>query len=127
MKVVLDTCSLLWLTLDPSQLSQRAHRALAASEIILVSAISVWEIGIKATRKKLDLGTNFIDFVERLSGATDIEVVPVDHNLFAKSVLLDWAHRDPADRIIVSLAIMHKAKLLTDDLTIKDYYRDTIN
>lgn len=53
MKVVLDTCSLLWLTLDPSQLSQRAHRALSASDVILVSVISVWEIGVS---KKVRFG-----------------------------------------------------------------------
>lgn len=126
MVVVLDTCALLWLTLAPDELTPAAHRAIAASTEVLVNSISIWEIGIKATRKKLDLGTSYTDYVQRLSMATEINIVPVDHQLLAHSVLLEWEHRDPADRVIVSLAQRYKAKIISDDSAIKAFYPDTI-
>jgi PIN domain nuclease of toxin-antitoxin system len=34
---------------------------------------------------------------------------------------LEWAHRDPADRLIVAAALEHRAALVTRDRTIRDF------
>ena len=56
--VVLDTHVLVWWTLDPAQLSAPAQRLCdqIPESGAMVSAISLWEIGIKIKRGNLELG-----------------------------------------------------------------------
>lgn len=54
MKVLLDTCTLIWATLAPSALSSEARQIVAdESNVILVSAASAWEIATKVRLGKL--------------------------------------------------------------------------
>ncbi len=126
MTILLDTCALLWYTLQPDGLSPKAQKAIAEADGIVVCAVSVWEIGIKTVRGKLDLGTSFDDYVERLSRVSDFTIEPVDHRTWARSVMLDWAHRDPADRLIVAMAEQLDAAIISDDEVIKSFYPRTV-
>ena len=121
---LLDTCALLWYTLEPDALSLKAQRTLAAAESIVVCSVSVWEIGVKTIRKKLDLGMSFEDYVELVSRASDFSLQPIDYRLWAQTALLSWKHRDPADRLIVACAQQLRATIVTDDQVIKDFYPD---
>jgi PIN domain nuclease of toxin-antitoxin system len=122
MIALLDTCALLWYTLEPDSLSLKAQRTLAAAESIIVCSVSVWEIGIKTIRNKLELGTTFEDYVERIARAADFVLEPIDYRLWTQSVLLPWKHRDPADRLIVARAQQLDATIVTDDQVIKKFY-----
>lgn len=126
MRVILDTCALVWLTLDPTLLSAKAHKLIARSESLLVSSISIWEIGVKAKKGKIELGTDYQDYVDRVAMTDTIQIVPVDHRIWVESVTLDWKHRDPADRVIVSLAKMLGLPFITDDQTIARFYDDVV-
>ncbi|MEH2162681.1 MAG: PIN domain-containing protein [Nostoc sp.] len=58
MKIVLDTCVLIWWSLDPGRLSEPAKEACNQMEKDkngLVPSIAIWEIAIKIKNKKLDL------------------------------------------------------------------------
>jgi PIN domain nuclease of toxin-antitoxin system len=57
--VVLDTHALLWWALDPDRLSPAATTCLRDMDRDggFASAISIWELGIKIQRGKLDLGS----------------------------------------------------------------------
>jgi len=46
--------------------------------------------------------------------------------LWAASVLLAWGHRDPADRLVVALAQRQRARIVTDDRKIREYYERTV-
>lgn len=126
MGVVLDTCALIWLTLDPSELSGRAHKAISSAQFVYVSSISVWEIGIKNKRGKLPLEISFRDYVVRLDSCSDFSIIPVDHLAWADSISLNWEHKDPADRVIVALAKKTGSTLITEDKLIADFYKKTI-
>jgi PIN domain nuclease of toxin-antitoxin system len=43
--------------------------------------------------------------------------------MWAKSVLLPWEHRDPADRVIVALAQDLDATIITADDEIAKFYK----
>ncbi len=122
MKVVIDTCALLWLTLEPQRLSNEALKEYDKADERLVSSISVWEIGIKCKKGRLDLGTSFDEYCELLLKCPELTIVPIDAELWAFSISLPWEHGDPADRLIVSLAQKHDATILTSDARIKSYY-----
>ena len=125
--VLLDTCALLWWTLDPNQLSTAAAEACTrmATSGGLVSSISIWEIGIKVKKKKLDLGIPVDDFV-RLLKQTSVQIVPVDEVIWIENLRLPWDHSDPADRTIVATAQLRRIPIITSDRTIAAFYRDVI-
>ncbi|MEG3989609.1 hypothetical protein QUA13_21065 [Microcoleus sp. S28C3] len=55
--VVLDTCALIWWSLDPEKLSQSAKDACQQMEQEkngLVPSMAIWEIAIKIKNHKLD-------------------------------------------------------------------------
>ena len=69
MKVLLDTCTLIWATLSPSTLSREAREAIADQKnIIFVSAASAWEIATKVRIGKLPgvekLERDYLDVME---------------------------------------------------------------
>jgi len=110
--IVLDTCSLVWWTLDAGRLSPRARRACrrAESTKAVVSSISIWEIGIKVERGRLDLGTSLEDFVVRLKSAGSVEIVSVSDAIWLRNLRLVWNHRDQLVRYWSSSATPSSGK-----------------
>lgn len=126
--VVLDTHTLLWWTLDPVQLSPLAkqHCGAIPQTGALVSAISIWEIGIKTKRGDLELGIDLDDYVQRLRSLNGLAIEAVDVEHWLASLKLPWEHRDPADRVIVATAQRHDLPLISKDATIRAFYPKTI-
>lgn len=67
--IVLDTHALIWWVNGDSQLSPNAMAAIDHEQqdedgIILVSAISAWEIALLVGRDRLTLGMNLDDWLE---------------------------------------------------------------
>ena len=126
--VVLDTHVLVWWTLDPAQLSAPAKQL--CDEIpnsgAMISSISLWEIGIKIKRGKLELGIELSDYVQRLQSLKGLAIIPVDVEHWLGNLNLPWEHRDPADRTIVATAQLHDLPLLSKDEAIRAYYPKTI-
>lgn len=115
--IVLDTHALLWWTLDPEKLSERAELILegARSHTVFASAISIWELGIKVKRGRLELPISVEEFARRLEEGNVVELIPVDTNIWLRSLALPWEHPDPADRVIVATALGKNLPLLTKD------------
>lgn len=129
MTVVLDTCALIWWSLDPEMLSSSAHNLCDIMEEEkngLVASISLWEIALKVKRGKLDLGVDLKSYVNTLFRSDVIQIIPIDVNLWIDSVNLDWQHKDPADRVIVALAQKYQAQLITKDELISRFYSLTV-
>jgi PIN domain nuclease of toxin-antitoxin system len=121
--ILLDTHALLWWALDPAQLSPRAVEVLDDVERRggFASSISIWELGVKAQRGKLELGTSIEKLTHRIERHSAVELLPVDTATWLASLALEWDHRDPADRVIVATAVMHGLSILTKDDVIRRY------
>ncbi len=125
MKVVLDTCALLWWSLDPDQLSTDAQQACEQMEKAkngLVPSICIWEIAIKVKNKKLDLGVDIETYLTALKKSSVVQIVPISADIWVESVGLDWTHRDPADRVVVALATHYQVPVITADREIRKFY-----
>ena len=88
---MLDTSALLIWTLSPKRLPKAARAAISAGEQhgILASAISLWEIGLKAERGTLSLGVPFHDYVQRLQCVNALSFVPVDTRVWLGMLALN--------------------------------------
>jgi len=129
MKIILDTCALIWWSLDPDLLSVSAKNLCDEMEQKkngLVASISIWEIALKVKKNKLDLGIDLNVYINTLFRSDVIQIIPIDVDLWVNSVNLDWDHRDPADRVVVALADKYQAELITKDTIIKDFYSLTV-
>jgi PIN domain nuclease of toxin-antitoxin system len=85
------------------------------------SSISIWELGIKVRGGKLDLPVTVDEFVMRLERGGIVELLPVDTTTWLRTLSLDWAHRDPADRVIAATAQIKQVPILTKDRVLHDF------
>ena len=118
--ILLDTCTLLWLVRGeglPAEVARRIEEA----EVVLVSAISALEIGIKVAKGKLSLGMAPGLWWPAVLEHHGLEEVAVDGEIALRSAALPPIHRDPADRILVATAQQLRATLLTPDPLIHAY------
>jgi PIN domain nuclease of toxin-antitoxin system len=122
--LLLDTCALIWWTLDPKKLSSKALEACQKMERSegIISSISIWEIGVKIKGKKLDIGMTIEKYTELLYMLGYLKIIPVDDEIWIRNLSLNWKHSDPADRTIVATAMIHRARIITADENIKNFF-----
>jgi PIN domain nuclease of toxin-antitoxin system len=123
--VVIDTHAWLWWLHDPSRLSPTARTRLIREEeqgMMVISAISVWEIAVKLQLGKLTLPMDIHAWYDKAASYPGIRVEPVSPRDSIESTLLPGDfHKDPADRLIIALARRHGVPLVTRDKSIIDY------
>ena len=127
MKLLLDTCSFLWLITDAPELSPLARARFAdPGNDVFLSAASAWEIGIKWRRGRLQLMTPPASFVPVQRDAHGIAGLEIDEESALHVTRLPALHQDPFDRMLVSQAIVHGLVLLTPDPLITQYPARTL-
>jgi PIN domain nuclease of toxin-antitoxin system len=124
--LLLDTHIWLWYAEgDGERLRPASVRKLddaRKSEGLVVSAISVWEIGMHAARGRIQLAVPLRDWVERALGVPGIRLAPLDAAVAAESTLLPGEpHADPADRFLIATARTQGIALATRDERILEY------
>ena len=124
--LLLDTHIWLWYAEgDGERLRPASVRKLddaRKSEGLVVSAISVWEIGMHTARGRIQLAVPLRDWVERALGFPGIRLAPLDATVAAESTLLPGEpHADPADRFLIATARTHGIALATRDERILEY------
>ncbi len=116
MKVLLDTCAVIWATLSPSTLSREAQQTIADERnVILVSAASAWEIAAKLRVGKVPgaekLERNFLDLMKD----ADYTLLEIDTASALRAGRLVAEHHDPFDRIIAAQALGLDIPVLSPD------------
>jgi PIN domain nuclease of toxin-antitoxin system len=122
MRLLLDTCTFLWIVGGAKELSSRARSAFAdpANEVFL-SAASAWEIAVKHRLGKLPLPADPAEFVPAQRAAHGIEPLAVEEESALHIAKLPDLHRDPFDRMLVAQALVGGLVLVTPDDTIRRY------
>ena len=122
MKLLVDTCTFLWLAGDDPRLTARVRAAFVnPGNSVHLSALSVWEIAIKYRLGRLPLPEQPGRYVARQRELLQIEPLPFDEACAAHDGLLPPHHADPFDRGLVSQAILHGMTLVTPDADIARY------
>ena len=122
MKLLLDTCTLLWIARGDPALPDRVRSALAGRNVqVAVSAVSAWEIAIKHARGRLPLPAPLERFVPALRERYDLATLPIDEESALHIAKLPALHADPFDRMLVSQAIVHGLTIVTPDPLVTQY------
>lgn len=121
MKLLLDTCTFLWLA-GGSALSPAAAFAVRdPSNEVFLSAVSTWEIVSKHRAGRLPLPEppdRLIPTERRLRG---VSALPLDEESTFQGLRLPPLHRDPFDRMLIAQAIAHGLAIVTPDPAIAQY------
>ena len=113
---LLDTHAIVWALTDPARLGADAHAVIRdRSARLLASAASAWEISIKQRLGSLPGADALVEGYPRHLNTLGVERLPVseEHALLAGK--LDWAYRDPFDRMLAAQAMIESATLVTMD------------
>ena len=118
MMLLLDTQMVIWATLDVAKLPAAARQRIANASAVYVSAVSLWEIGMKVSTGKLKL--SMADLEAKLVAASAVPLaVTWSHAVRAYDVAP--FHRDPFDRLLLAQAVTEPLHLLTTDESLKSY------
>ena len=124
MNYLLDTHTLIWAITEKRRLSALARQTIENTDnVILVSAISFWEISLKSSINKLEI-TGFLPEnlpeLSTKSGFDLIPLLPADSASYHKLPYIGQ-HKDPFDRMLIWQAIQQDLILISKDENIKQY------
>jgi PIN domain nuclease of toxin-antitoxin system len=123
--LLLDTHAAIWITED-RPLASAAVAALDAAyqagSLVLVSAITAWEVGLLVARNRIRLVAKPEHWFQRLLAIPGIRLAELSPDiLIASSFLPGEPPRDPADRILLATARDLGATLITRDRLLLRY------
>jgi PIN domain nuclease of toxin-antitoxin system len=121
-KLLLDTCTFLWIAAGSPQLSKQAAQLFAdpANDVFL-SVVSSWEIAVKHSLGRLPLPAPPINFVPAQREAHGIALLPLSEEEALYVSRIPSLHRDPFDRMLVCQAVVNGFAVLTPDSLISQY------
>jgi PIN domain nuclease of toxin-antitoxin system len=122
MRLLLDTCSFIWLAAEPNRLSEKARHLLSdANHELFLSHASAWEIHMKHQTGKLRLPQKPRTWIAQQLVARGVSDLPIDLETIHQTSDLPAYHKDPFDRLIIAQAIVHDFRLLTPDPVFRRY------
>ncbi|MFP4258157.1 MAG: type II toxin-antitoxin system VapC family toxin [Desulfovermiculus sp.] len=118
MKLFLDTHVLLWWLDDSPNLFDAERNAIAdPNNLIVVSAVVIWEMRIKQSLGKLEISTDSYPVIR--DQGFELLSITADHAYAAGG--LPMHHRDPFDRMIIAQARLEKLCIITHDNMFSKY------
>ena len=125
--MILDTCALLWLASGSKKLSHRTLMAINEAPAVYVSAISGFEIAIKASRGKLKLPCLPREWFEGVVAHHGLTVLPLEWDVCMAAAELPPIHDDPCDRFIIAAALQLRVPVVTIDPKFAPYGVETLS
>jgi PIN domain nuclease of toxin-antitoxin system len=116
-KFIVDTHYVLWAAIQPTRIEQWARRLIVdLNNEILVSAASVYEIGLKVRCGKLPEAIEFeSDLIVNIESRLGYRLLPLEPEAMLRAARFEATHADPFDRMIAAHAIQNNLPLLTTD------------
>jgi PIN domain nuclease of toxin-antitoxin system len=120
--LLLDTCTFLWIVLDPSRLSAHATQlVLDPGNRLYLSALSAWEISVAYGLGRLSFTVPPEQFVPSQRTLHGIDPLPLTEAEALGVLTLPMIHKDPFDRMLICQAAANGFSLLTPDAMIRQY------
>jgi PIN domain nuclease of toxin-antitoxin system len=123
MKVVLDTCALIWAVAEPEKLSPAANAVCTQPDTIVhISPISCAEVACAAERGRVMLDRHWKIWFRHFVEMNEWSVCDINLEIIEEAYSLPGdIHNDPADRFIIATARRLRCPIVTADKKMIDY------
>jgi PIN domain nuclease of toxin-antitoxin system len=122
MRVLIDTHIFIWYIQNSERLpSSIATYINDGRNDILLSIASVWEMAIKQSTGKLNLGLPYASFIEEQMRLNSMELLPLRLDHLEVVTTMPFHHRDPFDRILIAQAMLEDIVIISADSTFSSY------
>lgn len=116
MRAILDTCTFLWLALEPGRISEPARLVIDDPAVSLaLSQTSVLEIVLKHRAGKLPLPESPAQWIPTRRSFFQLDDLPLTEPVLYRSGQLPAGHEDPFDRLLAAHAMETGCVLLSPD------------
>ena len=121
MQLLIDTQIFIWFVENDNQLPVSISKELESSKnSIIISIASLWEMAIKISLGKLQLNCSIEKMIDLLY-KNGFEILPILPEHIIKLSTLEYYHRDPFDRIIISQGLFENLTIITKDENFSKY------
>jgi PIN domain nuclease of toxin-antitoxin system len=116
MRLLLDTHAFLWFIQGSQNLSETARNLIEdQGNQKLLSVASLWEMSIKVSIGKLDVGMTIAELLNREVDGNGFEVLAIQANHLDELTKLVFHHKDPFDRLMIAQALAERMPVVTKD------------
>jgi PIN domain nuclease of toxin-antitoxin system len=121
-KLLLDTHAFLWFIAGSERLSATARQVIedSANQPFL-SAASLWEMAIKLSLGRLQLGRPFEDLIPEHMELNGIQLLGIELEHVTPVTTLPFHHRDPFDRLLLAQAMVEQMPIVSADQALDAY------
>ena len=114
--IVINTHALVWFIQSDAKLGSAARAEIEAAcerDATLIPAMCVWKLAHMERRRAILLPAEANIWIERVLDRYGFTIAPLEPAIAIRSVRLNWAHKDPVDRIIVATAREYAVPVIT--------------
>jgi PIN domain nuclease of toxin-antitoxin system len=123
MNCLLDSHTFIWSIIDKDKLSKLIIQTLENSNNeIFISAISIWEISLKFSLRKMNLDGLTPNELPDLALQLGFKIIPlnaIESSSYHQLILTN--HKDPFDRMLIWQAIQQNLTFISKDKSISQY------
>ena len=120
-RLLLDTHIWLWSLGSAERVSPSVRFAIVNATEVVLSVVSIWEVGIKHAMGKLPLNAGVRALVGEAVRELRARVLPIEMDHVIEAAGLPMHHRDPFDRLLVAQARTEGLTLVTLDEALRPY------
>lgn len=121
-KYLLDTHIFIWAGCYPEKLPKHIASLLQnPSDVFYISMATFWEMQIKYQLGKLFLPRTLDELIKEIKKYHYYEILPITQTHILNLQTLEFHHKDPFDRMIISQAMYEHLTVLTVDSEIIKY------
>lgn len=121
MRLLLDSPIVFWWVGGAPALTRRQRNAIERADEAFVSAVTIYELGLKAHMGRLHVAPNFMDELGSALAGSGFSSLPVTAAHMRVAAALPLHHRDPFDRILASQCLTERLTLVTSDRVFRQY------
>jgi len=123
-KILLDTHVWIWSMIGSSMLKKTfksTFEKALKSQGVLISTMSIWEVGMLVEKKRIEIEMDVLDWVEQALDIPGINLVSITPRIAIHSTRLEKIYGDPVDRLLIATSLEKNAVLVTCDKKILKY------
>ena len=125
MTVLIDTNVFIWYDNNDARLSATASKIIEArSNIVYISAASIWEMAILISNGDLSFYSSLDKVVRQITSRYKFKVLPIlnKHSVFVSTMSFPSPkHKNPFDRLIIAQSIVEDIPLVASDAFFGQY------